>query len=159
MEKPKQKPTTKQTKVAKAIVENLVVDKPESIGEILKNTGYGKDAQNNPGRVIESEGVQTALKEVGLKTALTNAGVTPDKIAKKVNVLLDAKKGEEDDYTAIDKGLKHATAIHGIEQGQEKSGKGNIYNFFINSEAQTRIREAEEDIKELLTSKKVNVKG
>ena len=80
---------------------------------------------------------------------------TPDKISKKIKVLLDAKKknldgGEEDDYTAIDKGLKHATAIHGIIPQGGGDGVKNTYNFIFSPEVQSKVRDINEDIKKIL---------
>lgn len=158
MEK-KKLPTPRQKKAAKAVVENALSDKPTSTGQVLKNVGYGTGLQDQPKRVLESEGFKVALGEIGLKKALQNAGIDSKKIAEKIDVLLNAGKEnadgkKEDDYTAIDKGLKHATAIYGIDQDGEKKPKGNIYNFFINNEAQQKVRDMNEDIKEILTRKK-----
>lgn len=102
--------------------------------------------------------------ELSLKEALINAGVTPVKIADKVNTLLDAEKkiyrnnmktgqieevGSEPHYEAIDKGLKHATAIHGVmDFGSAPSL--NTYNFFINPVTRKKIEEVEDDIKQSL---------
>lgn len=102
--------------------------------------------------------------ELSLKEALINAGVTPTKIADKVNTLLEAEKkifrnnlktgqieevGSEPHYEAIDKGLKHATAIHGV-QDFGSAPSLNTYNFFINPVTRKKIEEVEDDIKQSL---------
>lgn len=158
-QKKRKSPTPRQTKAAHAVVKNLLSDKPKSVASVLESVGYGSGLQNSPQRVMESEGMQTALKEIGLQEALMKQGVTPEKIAEKIDVLLDAKKktfinnvevGTEDDFTAIDKGLRHATAIHGIiPQGGGGEVK-NTYNFIFSAEVQSKVRDINEDIKNLL---------
>ena len=75
-----------------------------------------------------------------LKSALEKQGITPAKIALKVDELL-----ENEDPNAIDKGLKHATAIYGVVP--EEKPKGNTYNFIQNTAIQADIRQLEEAIK------------
>jgi len=58
-------PTTKQKKVAKAMVKNMAKDKPDSAGQVLKSVGYGTGLQTQPKRVLESEGVQEELQILG----------------------------------------------------------------------------------------------
>lgn len=64
------------------------------------------------------------VKRQSLQEALEQQGITPKRIAEKVDVLLNASTpiydggehvGEKADYMAIDKGLKHATAIYGVK--------------------------------------------
>lgn len=134
-------------------MENLLKDKPESTGVVLEKVGYAEGLAEQPNRILQSEGFQTALAETGLREALIAEGINPKKIAEKVNVLLNAKdvKGQSD-FTAIDKGLKHATAIYGIVPEGDKP-KGNTYNFIFSESVQKEIRKNEEVIKALLTQK------
>lgn len=96
-----------------------------------------------------------------LKDALVEAGVTPEKIGEKVSELLHASEpifknnmttgeveqvGEKVDYNAIDKGLKHATAIYGVVD-PEKPTQQNTYNFLFSSEVREDVKEIEERIK------------
>lgn len=60
--KQEKRPTPRQELAAKAYVKNLQLDKPKPIGEVLKSVGYGTGLQNQPARVIESEGFQSILK-------------------------------------------------------------------------------------------------
>jgi len=136
------------------IVKNLLKDEPESTGQILENIGYSKGVSETPSMVLSTPGFQQALAETGLRQALENQGINPKKIAEKINVLLEAKNEDKDDYTAIDKGLKHATAIYGItDVDKPKSNTGNTYNFIFSAEVQDRIRTVEAEIKSLLTKK------
>lgn len=57
--------TTKQKRVAKLVIENLVVDKPLTGGEIVENSGYGVSMKKNPQVILNSEGVQEELKILG----------------------------------------------------------------------------------------------
>lgn len=57
--------TLRQKRVAKAVVDNLTLDKPQTAGEVLKSVGYGTGLQNQPKRVLQSEGVQEELKNYG----------------------------------------------------------------------------------------------
>lgn len=158
MEKQKKKkkrtPSPRQVKAAKAVVKNLVSSKPKPNGEVLEDVGYSKAVAETPSSVINSEGFQMALAQTGLRTALVKAGINSDKIAEKIGILLEGKNGEHDDYNAIDKGLKHATAIYGITEDKEDKPKGNIYNFFMNEAAQQKVRDVEVDIKKILTTKR-----
>lgn len=112
-------------------MENLLSNKPKTTGQTLENVGYSKSKSENPHDIINTPGVQTALAELGLKEALISQGIDSHKIAEKINVLLNGvdKEGSYD-YTAIDKGLKHATAIYGITE--EPKQTTNVYNFVNN---------------------------
>lgn len=95
------------------------------------------------------EGVEVAQQS--LKKALIEGGITPKVIATKVKVLLDAQdRLGGTDYTAVDKGLKHATNIFGVEDvSQPKSV--NMYNFFFNKELRQKVDVVEDEIKLALT--------
>ena len=161
----KRSPTPKQRKAAKAIVLNELSDQPLHTGKVLENVGYGTIVQD-PKRIIESPGFRTALTELGLKEALEAQGINPKKIAEKIDVLLEAKKvtyrrnsegdleenGIEIDFTAVDKGLKHATAIYGIIPDKPPETK-NIYNFIFDPGVQNQVDAINENIKNLLTRK------
>jgi Flp pilus assembly CpaF family ATPase len=58
--------TQRQKKLAKAIVENAVAEKPKGIGQILENIGYSKNtAEAIPGEIIAAKGVQEELITLG----------------------------------------------------------------------------------------------
>lgn len=149
-------PTEKQRKAAKAIVENAILDKPKAAGVVLKNVGYGTGLQDQPSRVLDSPGFQEALNETEMVRALRKQGINPKKIASKIDVLLEAKKKNmegdlETDFTAVDKGLKHATTIYGLVEEKPATGNKNTYNFIFSPEVQTKVRDINEDIKKLLS--------
>jgi hypothetical protein len=86
--------TNKQRKLAEMIVENAAVDKPLNGGEMLAKVGYSPNLVKQPGRVIEAEGVQTALAEMGFteqnaKNVVAEILLNPDGDA---NVRLNAAK-------------------------------------------------------------------
>ena len=93
------------------------------------------------------------VKRKSLKEALIAQGITEDYLADRVGVLLKAtnEKGQED-YTAIDKGLKHATSIYGVVDPQKSEG-GNTYNFLFSPETQSDIKALEDKIKARLLNK------
>lgn len=129
-------------------MENLLKDKPLPIGEVLENVGYSQTLSEQPNRIIQTPGFQEALADIGLKQALINKGINPEKIAEKIDILLNAtdEKGNKD-YTAIDKGLKHATSIYGIVDPTEKPKIQNTYNFIFQPENQADIKLLEDKIK------------
>lgn len=88
--------------------------------------------------VIEAVEIATET----LKSALEKQGVTPAKIALKVDQLL-----EDEDPNAIDKGLKHAMNIYGVEDLSDKKPTNTTYNQIFNIEVQKDIRDIEEKIK------------
>lgn len=94
------------------------------------------------------------VKRKSLRQALIDEGITEDYLAGKVNVLLKAtdEKGNTD-FTAVDKGLKHATNIYGVIDSNEKPQTQNTYNFLFNSETQADIKSIEEKIKARLLQK------
>jgi hypothetical protein len=53
--------TQRQKKLAKAIVENAIKDKPETAGQLLENVGYSQHLVKQPGRIINQEGVKEEL--------------------------------------------------------------------------------------------------
>ncbi len=146
----KRNPTPRQRKAAREIVKNLLSDEPKPTGQILEKIGYSKGVTETPNMVLGTEGFKTALAETGLREALIAQGINPQKIAEKVDVLLNAKNGEKDDYTAIDKGLKHATVIFGITEDKPQEGSRNTYNFIFAPQTQEKIRQMDNEIKNLL---------
>jgi len=161
----KRNPTPRQRKAAREIVKNLLSEEPKPTGQILENIGYSKGVTETPKMVLETEGFKTALAETGLREALIAQGINPQKIAEKIGVLLNAEKktfrnnvssgeieevGVEPDYTAIDKGLKHATAIYGITEDKPQEGSRNTYNFIFAPQTQEKIRQMDNEIKNLL---------
>lgn len=121
----------------------------------LKNYDIEGENAENVAAVIANENLRkpnvvlaVEIKQETLKSALQKQGVTPEKIAEKINVLLEAKIKKKPDVNAIDKGLKHATAIYGVEDPEDKpKAVTNTYNFIFNPETQAEIKEIEAKIK------------
>lgn len=164
--KPKRSPTPRQRKAAQAIVENLLSKKPLPTGQVLESVGYSPQQAEMPNRIVLSDGVQNALADTGLKSALLRQGINPDKIAEKIGVLLHATKpiqkfshetgetellGETPDYQAIDKGIAHATKIYGILDDTPKSQSTTTYNFIFSDEVRERVKVIDAEIKDMLT--------
>lgn len=119
-------------------------------------------------RLISNAKISQAIEaeRETLKSALVKQGITPERIAEKIDVLLEAKKpvyeknddgqfenvGDEIDFTAVDKGLKHAKEIYGIEDLDIKPKSNNTYNFIFNADTQKEIKAMEEIIKARLIS-------
>jgi Holliday junction resolvasome RuvABC DNA-binding subunit len=58
--------TTRQKRVAKALIENVKLKKPLTRKEILVNSGYSASiASQNPAVIVESEGVLAELSALG----------------------------------------------------------------------------------------------
>lgn len=72
--------TQRQKRVARKLVDNLTLDKPLTAGEMLENVGYSKHLVKQPGRIIQSDGVQTELIALGFD---------PDNAKKVVGDILD----------------------------------------------------------------------
>jgi Terminase small subunit len=123
---------------------DIVSDKPEKVASVIATENLAKPSIIN---AIE-------VKRETLKSALEKEGITPIYVAQKVKVLLTAvdEKGN-DDYTAIDKGLKHATNIYGVEDLDKP--KENVYNFFFEPKFQQNIRSYDENFKNQLLNKDV----
>lgn len=94
------------------------------------------------------------IQRESLKSALEKEGVTPVKIAKTINELLDGRdKDGNHDFTAKDKGLKHALNIHGVEDQNDKPRSQNTYNFIFSPEVQADVKALEQTLKAKLIEK------
>lgn len=51
------------------MIENATLPKPAPVGEVLRSAGYAvKTSQGKPKQIVETEGVQQALAELGFTT-------------------------------------------------------------------------------------------
>lgn len=148
METIKQKKLPKLTKKQRGFVEDYVLT---GNGQKAALNNYDIEAKDpeSVARSIASENLTkpnvalaVEIQTETLKSALQNQKVTPEKIAKKIDSLL-----ENSDPNAIDKGLKHAINIYGIEDLNEKPKTNTTYNFIFNAETQEKVREIEATIK------------
>ena len=145
MEKTKAKrmPTPKQRLAAKAVVENLSIDKPKTLGEVLENVSYGKISKQ-PSRILQSDGFKQALYDLGLTEELITTSLVED-----IKEKPKARLGE----------LKLGAEILGMVKREDetpKSQNNNTYNFIFSKEVQTEIVMIEEKIKQLLIKPKNN---
>lgn len=126
----------------KAALNNYDTDKPEVANAI---------AVENLQKPLIIEAIE--VKRKSLKQALVDAGINEDYLAQKVNVLLTAtdEKGKTD-FTAVDKGLKHALAINGVTPEEDRP-KGNTYNILFNTQVQADIKKIDDVIKAQLIGK------
>lgn len=164
----KAKKFPKLTKKQKGFVDDYVLS---GNGQKAALNNYEIEAKDkeNVARAIASENLTkpnvalaVEIQQQTLKSALQKQGVTPEKIAEKIDNLLEATHGvyknnnatkqvelvgEEPDYQAIDKGLKHAKDIYGVEDLDQKPKSQNTYNFIFSAETQDKVRKIEETIK------------
>lgn len=94
--------TIKQRKLAKVIIENSTLDKPENAGQMLEKVGYSRHLVKQPSRVIETEGVQEALEEYGftldnakrvVSDIMLNENVDPNARLKATDQVFKVKDG------------------------------------------------------------------
>lgn len=143
----------------KEFVKTLVLKNNENATETVKEVFGIKDdgyARLKGHRLITKDNVSQAiiLEKETLKSALEKQGITPIKIAETIGELLDAKDKEGNkDFTAKDKGLKHALNIHGVEDIDKP--KENVYNFFFEPKFQQNIRNYDENFKNQILNKDV----
>lgn len=124
----------------------------------LKNYDIESSNPENVAKAIATENLTkpaiiAALESErkSLKQALIDKGITEDYLAKKVETLLEAKDSEgQTDFTAVDKGLKHAASFYGVETEPDKPKSGNTYNFLFSPENQADIKAIEDKIKQRL---------
>lgn len=131
-------PTPRQKKAAIAVLNNLVSDNPASFGSLLKNVGYGKALQDQPGRVLSGQGFKMALAELGLTENLITTALVNDINGKPLNRIQELKLGAE---------------LLGMVKREDENEKPKInttYNFIFNAETQKEIKEMESKIKERL---------
>lgn len=127
-------PTQRQRKAARALINNLQVDKPKTMGEILENSGYSEKTALTPKTVTELPGFKQALRELGLTEELITSSLVQDIKAKPEKRIQELKLGAE---------------ILGMVKREDEVPKGinNTYNFLFSEETQKQIREIDNVIK------------
>lgn len=132
-------PRPRQRKAAKAVVKNLQLDKPKSLGEVLESVGYGTGLQTQPNRVIQSAGFKQALREMGLTEELITSSLVEDIAAKPQRRL-----GE------LTLGAKILGMTDEIVE-PPASNQTTTYNFIFSPETRAAVKEIEDRIKARLT--------
>lgn len=135
--KPKRKPTPRQRAAAKAYIDNFLSGKPVSTAVVLRSVGYGTGLQNQPNRVVESQGFKDSLAEFGLTEELITSALVTD---------IKAKTGKRHQE------LKLGAEILGMVKREEKPNpeQRNTYNFIFNADVQDKVKAINEDIKRML---------
>lgn len=132
----------------KAALNNYEIESknPDNVAGVIAAENLSKP------KIIEAIEIQQET----LKSALQKKGITPEKIADKIDVLLEATDHlGKPDSQAIDKGLKHATNIYGVEDLNDRPKIQNTYNFIFNPENQERIKQINAEIKAQLINPNV----
>lgn len=157
MESQPQKKLQKLTKKQRGFVADYVIEE-NGTQAAMKNY---KVKDNIVAKSIASENLTKPyiieaieVKRKSLKQALIDKGINEDYIADKVNVLLTATDDTgKEDYTAIDKGLKHVTNIYGVEDTERP--KDNVYNFFFEPKFQQNIKSYDQNFKNQILNQHV----
>jgi len=118
--------TLRQRKLAKAIVENLEAEDTQTAGQLLEKVGYSPHLAKQPGRVIESEGVQEALEEYGF--TINNAKMVVSEIMLNSDVDPNAR-------------LKATDQVFKVKDGYAATKSVNL-NIDVNTEAREKSKEA-----------------
>lgn len=133
---------------------------PVTAAQVAYDVNGPDSARAIASRLLQNAPVMQVVeaKRKTLKQALIDRGIDGDKIAEKVEVLLEATDEDGNtDYNAVDKGLKHATAIYGVMSPEDMPKTQNIYNFVFTDEGRARISTVEAEIKEALTKAPIHV--
>lgn len=122
-----------------AVLEHYDIEssKPEKVASVIAVENLAKPS------IIEA----IEVKRKSLRQALIDKGITEDYLAEKVQVLLTGVDKEGNvDYTAIDKGLKHAETWYGVEDPNKPKGN-TTYNFILNQSFKDKIKPLEDELK------------
>jgi len=115
--------TIKQQRLARATIEAITSDKPQKTTKqaILEQAGYSKETR----KVFKTKGYNEALIE-----AMDKAGITDEKVASKIDLLLS----NEENINAVDKGISHYIKIKGsyAPLKSEVEHKGSIQHTLEN---------------------------
>ncbi len=124
-------PTVRQTRLAKAIIENAVAEKPLNKKDLLVSAGYDlTTAEATPARVIEQKGTQQALADFGFTEENAKMVVS--------EILLDP---ETDKNTRIN-AAKEVFKVHGTYAPEKKL----VGNFNLNEEQRDKAKSAIKNI-------------
>lgn len=110
-------PTIKQKKVAQKIKDNLILDNPQSGGDIVESSGYGSSMRLYPGRILKSKGVKEELKELGFSVEAADQVIWQ---------LMHKGRKEETKLNAAREIYKRMGAYEDTKQGASKTLVINI---------------------------------
>lgn len=131
--------TTKQRKLAQAIVQNSQQAKPATDKELLVSSGYSTITAESSSHVI--------MAQEGLKDALSDLGFTEEN-AKSITakILLDDKEQSKDRLKAAEMVFK----VHGSFVPGTDAPTTNIQNIFFDANIQLATKEYERSLKRLI---------
>ena len=115
-------PTLRQEKAARLYVESISGKEgiaTKSKRQILTEAGYSKEMIKNPKKVFETEGFREAVM-----SKFRSAGITEDKIADKLNWLLDG--ASEGNHIATTNAIKEIAKITGLYAPTKTENKTDI---------------------------------
>ncbi len=114
-------PSARQRKAANLISENIIADKPRSVGAILQEAGYSKSTALRSTQVTRAEGFLAVLEQ---------AGITDDKLAQVLNDGLTASKavvmGVKSEESFVDVQPDYAVRHKYLETGLRLKGHGKV---------------------------------
>lgn len=150
----------KLTKKQKGFVNDYSIDENGTKAALNNyNTDKSVVAANIASENLTKPYIVEAIEDnrMSLREALIEQGITEKRIAEKIDVLLNATSQEgQPDFTAVDKGLKHATAIYGIIPDGPKVNQSVTYNFLFSKETQDQIAIINKTIKDKLINVQPN---
>lgn len=115
-------PTLRQEKAARLYVESISGKEgiaTKSKRQILTEAGYSKEMIKNPKKVFETKGFREAVM-----SKFRSAGITEDKIADKLNWLLDG--ASEGNHIATTNAIKEIAKITGLYAPTKIENKTDI---------------------------------
>lgn len=134
-------PTTRQKKLAEAIVANSQKSKPLPDKELLVSSGYATStAESSSTVIIATEGVQNALSTLGF-TEDNAKSVT-------ASIMLDDKEASRDRLKAAEMTFK----VYGSFAPGSEAPTSVIQNIFYDANIQIATRAYEQNLKKLLAN-------
>ena len=121
--------TIKQRKIAKLIIENTTAAVPLNGGQMLESVGYAIGLQKQPGRILESEGVKSALEK---------AGFSEDNAKK---VVAEIMMNEEADNSSRLKATDQVFKIHGTYAPEKRQSLNVNVDAEVSDDKLKSIRE------------------
>lgn len=136
-QKQQRKPTLRQRAAAKAVIENLQVDNPQTMAAILEKSGYSPKTALTPKTATDTPGFKQALYDLGLTEELITSSLVEDIKLKPQQRIQELKLGAE---------------LLGMVKREDEQirNTNNTYNFLFSADVQANIRAIDNKIKEQL---------
>ena len=139
-------PSIRAKRFVRKIVENYGKPKPESLGQIVLSSGFGKSYKKTPSKLLKTKGVQELL---------IKAGLTNEKILNAWSEMA-LKKEPEDKFKWEHKlrALENATELAGLKEKDNLKNR-NIKTFIDKFLYIGDTKEIEKELAEKSADKKV----